>query len=200
VPDPVGPGNPTGVAWRTRETVLLSEAGAQRLVDPSVARFWRIVNPRVPGPLGRPVGYRLVPGHTAPPLAHPTSHQAARGRFAARNLWVTAYDERERFAAGRYPNQSAGEEGLPRYAAADRPVADTDIVVWYSFGAHHVVRPEDWPVMPVSRIGFELRPDGFFDGNPALDVPPAPSRATAGPTEPAGAHLGGGTAGIDGCC
>ncbi|MCK9898804.1 primary-amine oxidase [Frankia sp. Cpl3] len=179
VPDQVGPDNPTGVAWRTRETPLLSEADAQRRVDPSVARFWRITNPRVAGPLGRPVSYRLVPGHTTPPLADPTSHQAARGRFASRNLWVTAFDERERFAAGRYPNQSAGNEGLPQYAAADRPVTDTDIVVWYSFGAHHVVRPEDWPVMPVTRIGFELRPDGFFDGNPALDVPPSPHAPSA---------------------
>jgi primary-amine oxidase len=51
--------------------------------------------------------------------------------------------------------------------------------VWYTFGAHHVVRPEDWPVMPVSTIGFMLKPSGFFDGNPALDLPP---------TEAAGGH------------
>jgi Cu2+-containing amine oxidase len=42
--------------------------------------------------------------------------------------------------------------------------------------AHHVVRPEDWPVMPVTRVGFQLRADGFFDGNPALDVPPEEHR------------------------
>ena len=28
--------------------------------------------------------------------------------------------------------------------------------------------------MPVARIGFTLMPDGFFDQNPALDVPPPP--------------------------
>ena len=44
-------------------------------------------------------------------------------------------------------------------------------MLWYSFGAHHVVRPEDWPVMPVAHIGFKLKPVGFFDGNPALDMP-----------------------------
>ena len=47
-----------------------------------------------------------------------------------------------------------------------------DIVVWYTFGHHHVPRPEDWPVMPVATIGFKLKPVGFFDRNPALDVPP----------------------------
>jgi primary-amine oxidase len=35
-----------------------------------------------------------------------------------------------------------------------------------------VVRPEDWPVMPVTAVGFKLRANGFFDGNSALDVPP----------------------------
>jgi primary-amine oxidase len=45
-------------------------------------------------------------------------------------------------------------------------------VLWHTFTAHHVVRPEDWPVMPVTHVGFQLRADGFFDGNPALDVPP----------------------------
>jgi primary-amine oxidase len=50
------------------------------------------------------------------------------------------------------------------------------VVVWHTFTARHVVRPEDWPVMPVTRVGFQLRPDGFFDGNPALDLPPAEHR------------------------
>jgi primary-amine oxidase len=57
----------------------------------------------------------------------------------------------------------------------DRPVVDTDIVVWHTFGAHHEVRLEDWPLMPVARVGFQLQPWGFFDQNPALDVPPSRS-------------------------
>ncbi|HKF74684.1 MAG TPA: hypothetical protein VKF59_00950, partial [Candidatus Dormibacteraeota bacterium] len=32
-------------------------------------------------------------------------------------------------------------------------------------------RPEDWPVMPVTYVGFHLKPWGFFVGNPGLDVP-----------------------------
>jgi primary-amine oxidase len=27
--------------------------------------------------------------------------------------------------------------------------------------------------MPVTKIGFSLKPVGFFDRNPALDVPPS---------------------------
>jgi primary-amine oxidase len=51
------------------------------------------------------------------------------------------------------------------------------VVLWYTLGAHHVVRPEDWPVMPCAYTGFHLKPVGFFDGNPALDIPPSPPAA-----------------------
>jgi primary-amine oxidase len=64
------------------------------------------------------------------------------------------------------------ECGLPAWTAADRSVEDTDVVVWYVCGITHVARPEDWPVMPVERVNFMLQPWGFFDRNPALDVPP----------------------------
>ncbi|HEX9548512.1 MAG TPA: hypothetical protein VF942_14320, partial [Acidimicrobiales bacterium] len=66
--------------------------------------------------------------------------------------------------------------------AQNRPVTDTDIVVWYSFGVTHFVRPEDWPVMPVEYTGFSLKPDGFFDRNPALDVPPSPDHCSSTPS------------------
>ena len=46
-------------------------------------------------------------------------------------------------------------------------------MLWYTFGIHHVPRPEDWPVMPVDVVSFWLRPVGFFDRNPALDVEPS---------------------------
>jgi Copper amine oxidase, enzyme domain len=54
----------------------------------------------------------------------------------------------------------------------DRPTEDTNAVLWYTLGSHHLTRPEDWPVMPVERTGFALKPRGFFDQNPALDIPP----------------------------
>jgi primary-amine oxidase len=47
------------------------------------------------------------------------------------------------------------------------------VVLWYVFGIHHITRPEDWPVMPVDTVSFWLKPVGFFDRNPALDVPAA---------------------------
>ena len=94
---------------------------------------------------------------------------------------MTPYDRGERYAAGDYPNQHAGGGGPA--GVRSRPTARSRTptsCVWYTFGAHHVVRPEDWPVMPVSYIGFMLKPVGFFDRNPALDVPRSPPACHTG--------------------
>jgi primary-amine oxidase len=132
------------------------------------------VNPSSTNALDQPVGYKLVPTMSTPTLlAHPESSVGQRAGFACHNLWVTPYAPDERRAAGDYPNQHAGGDGLPRWTAADRSITGTDVVLWYTFGVTHFVRPEDWPVMPVEYTGFLLQPFGFFDRNPALDVPPS---------------------------
>jgi primary-amine oxidase len=86
---------------------------------------------------------------------------------------VTPYAPEERRAAGDYPNQHVGGDGLPDWTAADRPLVGTDLVAWHTFGVTHGPRPEDWPVMPVEYCGFHLMPVGFFDANPTLDLPPS---------------------------
>ena len=63
---------------------------------------------------------------------------------------------------------------MPAFTAWDRNIHGEDIVVWHTFGLTHFPRPEDWPVMPVDYTGFKLKPVGFFDRNPALNVPAAP--------------------------
>ena len=88
------------------------------------------------------------------------------------DLWVTAYHPDELYAPGAYVNQNADGPGLPQWAAADRPLVDRDIVLWHTVGVLHVPRPEDFPVMPVEYAGFMLKPTGFFERNPALDLPP----------------------------
>jgi primary-amine oxidase len=171
---PDGPDNPLGNAFTAEATPLETEQQAQRVVDPSRSRCWKIVNPEVRNRLGEPVGYKLVPASTPTLLARPESSVGRRATFATRNLWVTPHRDDERRAAGDYPNQHGGGDGLPRWTEADRPVAETDVVVWHTFGLTHIPRPEDWPVMPVESTGFLLMPVGFFDRNPALDVPPSP--------------------------
>jgi primary-amine oxidase len=172
-PAPVGPGNPYGNAFRLRRTLLRTELQAQRLIDPLASRHWLVVNPDVANTLGQPVGYQLVPHGNVLPFAHEGASVIRRGAFMTRHLWVTPFAAGERFPAGEYPNQHPGGAGLPEWTKADRPIENSDIVLWYTLGSHHIPRPEDWPVMPVERVSFALRPFGFFDVNPSLDVPPS---------------------------
>ncbi len=141
------------------------------MIAPHRSRYWKIVNPNVVNRLGQPTAYKLVPGPTPTLYAQPESSVHRRAGFATRNLWVTPFRPDEMRAAGNYPNQHPGGDGLPRWTAADRPIVNTDLVLWYTFGVTHIARPEDWPVMPVEYSGFTLAPLGFFDRNPALDVP-----------------------------
>ena len=173
VPSAPGPHNLHGNAWETRRTVLASEQAARRDVDAARARYWKIESAERTSALGAPTSYALMPGSNVPPMYSPDAVYAQRAGFTDHQLWVTAYDPKQRFAAGDYPYQQQVSTGLPEFGKGDRPLEDTDVVVWYTIGAHHVVRPEDWPVMPVSTVGFMLRPNGFFDGNPALDYPPS---------------------------
>jgi primary-amine oxidase len=169
---PRGPDNPHGNAFRAQATLLATEQEAQRSVHSASARFWRIINPGRKNRLGQPVAYRLVPGENCPPFVQPDAAVLRRAGFATHHLWVTPFQAEERYPAGDYPNQHAGGDGLRRWTAANRRIENTDLVVWYVFSAMHVPRPEDWPVMSVSSIGFHLKPDGFFTRNPALDLPP----------------------------
>ena len=182
VPAPAGPDNPLANVFTAEATPLTSEQQAQRNVDAARSRVWKIVNPEVRNRLGEPVGYKLVPASTPTLLASPESSVGRRATFATRNLWVTPYHADERRAAGDHPNQHPGGDGLPRWTSEDRPIADTDLVVWHTFGVTHIPRPEDWPVMPVESSGFLLAPVGFFDRNPALDVPPSPGHCDDGGT------------------
>jgi primary-amine oxidase len=169
---PRGPESPHGNAFRTEETLLGHELAARRSANSATARFWRIVNNSCRNALGGPTGYRLVPGENCRTLVHHDAAVMRRAGFMAHHLWVTPYDPAQRYPAGDYPNQHPTGDGLAYWTKADRNLDETPLVVWYVFAHNHVPRAEDWPVMPVASIGFTLKPDGFFQRNPALDVAP----------------------------
>ncbi|MFC4049920.1 primary-amine oxidase [Actinomadura syzygii] len=178
-PLPMGDDNRYGNAFQPRRTLIARESEAARMADPAAGRYWTVSNSGSCNRLGQPVGYKLTP-HASPTLfAHPDSAVAKRAAFATRHLWVTRYHPDERYPAGDYPNQHAGGAGLPEWTAADRPLEDQDLVLWHTFGSTHIPRTEDWPVMPVEYAGFTLKPVGFFDRNPALDLPATTGGACA---------------------
>src|ERR1700733_9767468 len=170
---PMGPDNPYGNAIGHTVTRLTRESQAARRNDATRGRTWRVVNPQSPNRYGQPVAYTLYPEPAPVLLADPDAPLTKRAGFATSHLWVTRYDHAERYPAGDYVNQSPGGAGLPAWTAADRDIDGQDIVVWHTFGPTHTPRPEDWPVMPVARCGFMLKPTGFSPRNPTLDVAPS---------------------------
>ncbi|MFT7600586.1 MAG: primary-amine oxidase [Acidimicrobiales bacterium] len=172
VPAPAGD-NPYGNAFHASATVLSTEALGQRRIDPLAARFWKVISNGRTNKMGQPTGYKLIAGENCLPFATEESSIRARAGYMWNHLWVTPYAADERHPAGDYPNQSAGGEGLPRWTTADRNIENTDVVLWYTMGHNHLPSLEDWPVMPVANIGFTLKPSGFFDRSPAMDLPPS---------------------------
>ena len=171
VPLPRSAEYPLGNAFTAQATLLGRESEAARVVNSSAARHWRIANDAARNPLGQPPAYALMPGQTVGMMADEQSAVGQRAQFARKQLHVTPYAAAELYPAGDYPNQSEPGQGIPAWMSADRALRDEDLVVWYTVGMNHLVCPEDWPVAPVHRAGFALKPWGFFDRNPALDVP-----------------------------
>jgi primary-amine oxidase len=171
--DPIDANNPYENAFRAKATILESEKQARAHLNLETARTWKVINPTVKNAVGEPVGYKFFPGDNCFPFASPNAWWRKRAGFVNHHVWVTPYAEGEKYAAGDYPNQSHGGDGLVKWTESDRPIANTDVVFWYTFGHTHLPRPEDYPVMPTAYIGFLLKPNGFFEMNPANDVPPS---------------------------
>jgi primary-amine oxidase len=174
---PMGKGNERGNAFTRKRTLLARESDGVREADMRCGRTWLVSNPNTLNRLGEPVGYKLYPQGQPMLLADEGSSVARRAAFATKDLWVTRFAEDERYPTGDFVNQHAGGAGLPAYMKADRDLDGQDIVLWHTFGLTHYPRIEDWPIMPVDTAGFTLKPDGFFDRSPVLDVPPSPAAA-----------------------
>ncbi|MBA3510368.1 hypothetical protein [Sphingomonas sp.] len=170
--------------WKRVSAVEPSELG----IDANHGSgLWRVENRSVKTALGYYPSFEIVGGHNAASLLRSDDPPQRRAGFSARPLWVTSHKPGEVYAAGDYPNQSAGGEGIARFVDGEA-IDGRDLVLWYTMGFHHVTRPEDWPVLATVRHAVTLRPHRFFAQNPALGVPrevdPA-SRERRQPTEPA---------------
>jgi primary-amine oxidase len=170
-PAPGSVENPAGNAFVMTETAIQSEARGARDLNFASQRKWKVFNPNSRTPsLGYARGYILVPGANSVPYLTPKSPLLTRGGFVSHHVWLTHQDDNELYAAGTYPTQRPTSEGLPEWIKKNRPLENSDVVLWYTFALTHAPRPEEWPVMVAHRIGFQLIPAGFFDRNPALGV------------------------------
>ena len=166
-----GANNPNLNGFMMRETMFKNESEARRKMDMQAARVWTVMNPARKNSLGQNTSFILVPGANSLPYIAPEASVRKRAGFIENHFWATRYNAAEMNAAGVYPNQSRGGDGLPQFAADNESLENTDVVIWYTLGVTHIPRPEEWAIMPTTHVGFKLLPGAFFSRNPALDVP-----------------------------
>src|SRR6185436_1349858 len=116
--DPIDENNAFENAFRARAESLESEKQARAHLNLETARTWKIINPHVKNAVGEPVGYKFMPGDNSFPFASPNAWWRKRAGFVNHHVWVTPFSETEKYAAGDYPNQSHGGDGLVTWTAA----------------------------------------------------------------------------------
>jgi len=164
-PDPSGSAaNWAGNAFHvnTRELTSLKNGDGARVYDAKADRRWRIVNrARKHYASGHPVGYLLhgVKGVANTLLAQPDSIAARRAGFTSKTLWVVpdvedpqTGESQRMWPAGRFVPQTRGDatDVVDVWTATPEEgkdnIADEDLVLFVTFGATHIPRPEDFPV------------------------------------------------------
>jgi primary-amine oxidase len=161
--------SPPGNAFVNDETALRTEQN--RDLDAASYRRWTVQSSKKVNALGTPTGYEIEPLDTTLPYAAAHFPPLRHASLARHPFWVTRYRDGELYSSGAYPNQGPAGEGLDKYVASGRNIEGADVVVWYTTAFTHIPSVENFPVMSSERIGFGLRPDGFFDQDPALDAP-----------------------------
>jgi primary-amine oxidase len=165
---PPGKDNPYGNAFVVGHTHFMTEQQAQRDINYESARCWHIMNTSVHNALGQHTGYMLMPGSQAKPFMPPGSFVRKKAGFLDHQFWVTQYSDDEEYPAGIYPASNKVYGGLKQWTSKNRSIGNDDVVLWYVAGITHIVRPEEWPVMPCHHMGFSLMPFGFFSENPTM--------------------------------
>jgi primary-amine oxidase len=164
---PPGQSSDTAPYFTVTHRLLERAVEAKRDADDEKARSWTVYNASARGATGHPAGYTIVPaGNTA--TVFPRPRERGPAGFTFHHVWVTPYRDGELYAGGKYPNQPPADYADALYHAGEASIYDRDIVVWYSLGETHVVRPEDYPLMSNMKLSVRFVPDGFFARNPAL--------------------------------
>jgi primary-amine oxidase len=164
-------GSPRRSLYAVTSEMPATDTAARTRIEPASPALYHFGNHNVESALGHHPGYMLMPeGSYVHPLLAADDPPVRRNSYLHYQLSVTPYERSERYAGGRFAMMSDGSDTLGAWTARDRPIANRDIVAWYTAGFHHITRMEDWPVMPTHWFGFTLMPHNFFTTNPAMTI------------------------------
>lgn len=164
--------NPYNVGFESKRSFVEKAGFIEQ--SPFTNRAVKIINENVMNKITkRPVGYKIEMPARQMILADKDSYNVKRAKFATELLWVTKYEDDRLYAAGEFTNQSKIDTGIAEWANEIDPVRNEDIIVWPTMAFTHCPRLEDFPVMPVEIHQINIVPFGFFEKNPALDIPMA---------------------------
>ena len=164
-------GSPRRSLFAVTSETPATEKAARTRIEPGSTALYHFGNHNVESALGHHPGYMLMPeGSYVHPMLAADDPPVRRNSYLHYQLSVTPYARAERYAGGRFAMMSDGSDTLGVWTAQDRPIANRDIVAWYTVGFHHITRMEDWPVMPTHWLGFMLMPHNFFATNPAMTI------------------------------
>ncbi|POO02204.1 hypothetical protein TorRG33x02_019880, partial [Trema orientale] len=164
--------------WTTETDTIKTELDARIVIWGSRPSELAVINSNKKTKVGNPIGYRLIPGPASIPLLSDDEYSQIRAPFTNYDVWVTPYNKSEKWAGGKFVDQSQGEDNIEIWTLRNRSIENKDIVLWHTIGFHHVPSQEEFPIMPTLSGGFELRPTNFFESNP-----------TYGPTHDRGGHF-----------
>lgn len=141
-------------------------------INPALPAMYHVMNMNEESALGHHPGYMIKPHDSVAygPLDVRNDPPMQRNGYINYTIWNTAYDASQRYAGGELAFASTGEDSLPQWVKANRPINNKDIVTWYTVGFHHIPRMEDWPVMSTMWKGIQLVPFNFFAHNPAASI------------------------------
>jgi len=138
-------------------------------------RNWHVVNNKRYNATGQHAGYMLIPGTQTRTFF--TGKLFASGKkqsfHGSSHLWAALGTGRtaKGTPASMYPTSNKVYDGLTEWTA--KKTEWSGIMTWYLWyvaGITHIVRPEEWPIMSVHRMGFSYIPFRIFSGNLTLGI------------------------------
>lgn len=172
VPGEPEAGSPRRSFWVVEKQAAKTELEGRYRVNPATPAMYHVMNMNVESGLGHNPSYMIMPHNSVAysPLDTQNDPPMMRNGYIDYTIWNTLEDPTRRYAGGKLAFASSGADSLPNWVKADKPIANADVVTWYTMGFHHVPHMEDWPVMSTMWKGIKLKPFNFFESNPAATI------------------------------